>query len=852
MNNRLFSVEENSKTKVPWILLLIQAIIKHWLSLIFVVLIFIVFRMPHLSDLTVVIIQKEYHFVYIPLFYVAIIVMAILISYSYLVIDKAVAKREAKLQYKKAQDMLSDTNQPMAQPSAGNSDEHTIVDSTHTVVEDTNQSQKSRLETMRSSLSLQDSKEREILAKKPPVPVDESKYDASPSEVNKEGLSQPKSNKNSGSDDVTETPFAYMNRVFPKFLATFMILSIAFAVNDTIAELFGQPFVPSVVLWIILAVFLLLTHQDAANYIKKQLRWDSKSYWIPMTFIILSTLIIVALAFFNQKGTSRDVNSLFVSMFFLALLFFTLNVSYNTRILRIKKKYLEPVVIFFFILALVLYLVVAISPSSTLNTVTPMVILMLCLVGIYVIFLVFQYLGAKSGWPILTLVFSGAIFLTILFAKNSKFKHYEVTNTKTENAAADRMDLDTYVDLWFKERAEKIAASPGKFPIIMVSAEGGGSRAGHWAFLVHSYLYEQDEAYFKDYLFSMTGASGGSVGSNIFYTQAYEHRNDYQKTRFRTKTSEDLRYKASEFYNNDFISSSIAGLLGRDLFASITNFSWFKDRGALTELEWEAAYDSIFNPSILGRSYLDIMPKQDAYFVPPIMVTTTTHVQSGAQYIMSPVKFEPNVANEMQFKDLLKEYQDKYPDTTMIKRSTAMLLTARFPYLSPNGRVTGIGQFGDGGYYDNVGGLVTRRLEQAILKKLNAVDSLKAKCDIRHLIIWNSRSNDFDECSDLVCKCKPKVDYNSQLLTPALMVINATFAPADEFVESYPKDFLVESKRTPIPIDGAKASDTSCDNMYRPLIPLGRYMSKASVLSLEARLQSDEVKTKLDNLLKQE
>ena len=796
------ATNSNKTQNEPWLRLLAEVISKHWLALIFVILISIVFRMQHLSDLTVVVIQLERHTLVMLALYAAIIVLAVLISYGQLVEINLCKKRKG------TDKKVVNTNQVQEKKT-----------------------KRQKLKGFAIKLNPQDSMEASL--KQHP-------------------------NQQSGQIAQEESSRDYVFRVYPKFLATFMIISIAFTVEQTHRELYGGGITWRNSILFIALLLVAFTNPNLSSFVKTKLKWKFDHSWFPIVIIVLSLVVIIILGINNRGGSQSDIRHLFWSMMCLAMIFFTFSISYNKRLLKFKELVITPIIYILIISMLFIYINMFISPElDALKKLTPIVILLVCLIGLYTIFTVLTLIGRSCKFPILTIIFFGAIMLTIVTAKNQNFKHYEVTAVETIIQPDDRMDLDAYVEAWIATRYDAIAAATKKkpFPIVLVSAEGGGSRAGHWAWLVHSYLYEQNKKYFDEHLFSITGASGGSVGSNIFYAQAYENRNKNDSEIFKldnpipinSEKTNHIFYKASDFYQKDYISSSIAGLLGRDLAASIFNFSGFLDRGRITELEWERESERLFNNKALSQPYLNIMPKETDTFIPPIMVTTTTHVQTGRLFVISPVKLEPNNFNEPQFQDLLGQYAEHHTDS-MITRSSAMLLTARFPYLSPNGRITCIGQFGDGGYYDNIGGVVTQRLEQALVKALDRSDLCK-KYRIKHLIIKNNPSTCFSECQKEDCK-EEVVNYESQLVSPAKMVINATFSPADEFVDAHSPEYRVESKRTLINLDdSAKALTTNCDDRFRPLIPLGRYLSMDAVYSLEVRLNKAPVKNQLDSLL---
>jgi hypothetical protein len=91
-----------------------------------------------------------------------------------------------------------------------------------------------------------------------------------------------------------------------------------------------------------------------------------------------------------------------------------------------------------------------------------------------------------------------------------------------------RPTLDAYTLMWLQRHQDAIDSLPAfvHYPALFVLADGGASRSGYWAAAVMDYLHTHtmyDEAmrnsYFSQYLFCLSGASGGSVGNGSFVAQ---------------------------------------------------------------------------------------------------------------------------------------------------------------------------------------------------------------------------------------------------------------------------------------------------------------------------------------------
>ncbi|MEO6832022.1 MAG: hypothetical protein ABI378_06740, partial [Chitinophagaceae bacterium] len=144
--------------------------------------------------------------------------------------------------------------------------------------------------------------------------------------------------------------------------------------------------------------------------------------------------------------------------------------------------------------------------------------------------------------------------------------HWARSIKDTKVNYSQRMDLDSYMHAWLHQpgRAEKITGST-HYPVFIVLADGGASRSGYWTALVLSHLTAKTAAGaepFLDHLLCLSGASGGSVGHATFLAAlAHPELRKEEISRLDTVTT--------NFLGHDFLSFTIARMLGPDLAASI-------------------------------------------------------------------------------------------------------------------------------------------------------------------------------------------------------------------------------------------------------------------------------------------
>lgn len=758
-----------------WIKTILSVMKNHFFSILIIVLVYIMFwHLPQIKDLLAIIIQEEHHVWQMILFFASLSVLALLISNLAAILDNTTAKKGITVNpigFIKAMSNISDDKK----------DKH-LRNNKYTIAK----------------------------------------------------------------DGYNETLRDYIERMLPKVLGTLLIVITAFGVNNIYKELvsdgahilFGKTKI-NIGFWLVLLLLLISLSKKVSNFISNKFNNMDKGGYLPFLFLLMSLGTIGILGMKNKQGADDDIRNLFWATILLAISFFLVSVSYNKRIAKLKLSFGVFITLLITAIVVLFYMMMFFYPKDV-QVINPLSIVLINLIAYFSIISLLLIIGKRKGKSILTRILIVLVILGGYTASKGNFTHYEVSNVTAVHKVKDRITLKEYTRLWLDERRPSIVKdSLKKFPVIFVSAEGGGSRAGLWSFLVHSYLHENHPDYFDKYLFSLTGASGGGVGNAMFFTAAHQHK-FYKKQLnlvYTKKDSAKFTYKASTVYNANYLSSSVAALLGRDLIISLTDCCDKDDRGKLVENEWEKNYNKVFKidgTSFIGNDFLSIMPQlKGKEKVMPLLMMNTTHLQSGQRSIVSPVNFRGNKYMK-GFRDFLHNYTKHNLKDSIIKISTSMLLNARFPFLSPVAKVKGIGQYGDAGYYDNIGGAVTRGLENAFIEVLNepVYHSLKDKISIRHLVIANREA------------VKEAPLNETQLVAPLKMILGATFSHPKE-LKNANSEFLVESARTYIYTNKKETKDS-----IKPILPLGRFLSVNAIRSLEKRLKNEvEVTSVLDKLV---
>ena len=267
---------------------------------------------------------------------------------------------------------------------------------------------------------------------------------------------------------------------------------------------------------------------------------------------------------------------------------------------------------------------------------------------------------------------------------------------ESTNEYSKRPDLKTYLERWVNDpiRANILAQnSITEFPVFFVLADGGASRSGYWTAGLLSKLHDTsstgtaNDSYFQQHLLGLAGASGGSVGNISFLSALVAQRKHPQFKTWELSTN---------FLKTDFFTHTLARLLGPEFVKCLVN-PLFDDRAEALEksMEYPGSVElkSKIIPNIMSGDINQLFVRDG--FTPPIFCINTTRMQDGTPAIIS------NIRDESVFEGR-KDVLNLLPCDEGMRISTAIVLGARFPYLSPAGRIKDQ-YFVDGGYFDNSG-----------------------------------------------------------------------------------------------------------------------------------------------------
>jgi predicted chitinase len=436
----------------------------------------------------------------------------------------------------------------------------------------------------------------------------------------------------------------------------------------------------------------------------------------------------------------------------------------------------------------------------------------------------------KRGIPLLPLVFGSLAALTAL----SGCDDHELRPPAGPLASDGRMSAASAFHGWLTQPSRIAeAARLGRYPVFIVTAQGGGIYAAHNAARFLSRMQDLCPG-FRQHLFAISSVSGGSVGAATF--AAALHADDVlpngkpvsgQQTcdliaQFLAGTAHaqdldvpgSIERRVASVLKTDFVSPLAAGFLFSDFTQLFVPFPVrFFDRARFLEYTFENAGDGMLNSSkaISGLPNL-LRADFQSHWTPdnnmPALLLNTTDVGSGKRVVISPFDIDPTHPKDANLCTLARLTRSK-DDATVVTSQTihmplsaAAFASARFPWVTPAATVTLTNdcitanpraRLVDGGYVENSG------IETAL-------DLIKQVKDLAH------------EKPDL-----PKSDIY------LLSLANKDFDDHGRFwfgelMEPIRAMFSTQSSRTSIALNRAKDSDLlkADDGTSAPLPSFGR------------------------------
>lgn len=393
-------------------------------------------------------------------------------------------------------------------------------------------------------------------------------------------------------------------------------------------------------------------------------------------------------------------------------------------------------------------------------------------------------LFSRYGSPVAVISMLITVVVTLNLVDQGLWKRREFTHSTVQwNAAAgDRTDaediktqrnipkLRTALREWLTIRRPAIDAyyASGKtFPIFFASAQGGGIYAAFHPAITLARLTDACPELAR-HLFGMSSVSGGSLGAAIFaesiralpelplYSASSPQKGCTDRGAPSPENTQVETY-VSQFFNTDLLSPVVVSALIFDVPSmAIPQLRFGYDRARALENGVEAAWKKLREPrSDVGMSapfYGRWSPSGTA----PALFMATTGVNFGVPVLLSQIDFSRSQLvtrprkgaasgaggqKMVEESETLKRVREQFaqsgetvqvsianvldfrPDL-QLTMSTAAILSARFPFVTPPGIIgantkirpaplyqnTQYLELTDGGFYDNSGGATAREV----------------------------------------------------------------------------------------------------------------------------------------------
>ncbi len=336
----------------------------------------------------------------------------------------------------------------------------------------------------------------------------------------------------------------------------------------------------------------------------------------------------------------------------------------------------------------------------------------------------------RFGIPIVTLVIvAGLAFQFAGWNDNHRFRHGKDT--------VQRASLDEAFADWIGSRKDAAAYSGREYPVYIVTAEGGGIYAAQHAARVLSRIQDLCPN-FAQHIFAASTVSGGSLGTAVFTALAQKRARNAEPQACKEAyqpVSGSLEAEAESLLAHDFLSPLVWATFFPDFVQRFLPFPIYAfDRAATLEKNFEYVWDArLGGDNPFRNSFFSLCgPGSRACgkdeVAAPALLLNTTNVETGAQMILSPLYLGQTYILGTGF---LEDFYRKSAEISQLPLSTAIGLSARFPWILPVGwydftvpapldtaeppqerRMT----FVDGGYYEGSGVATAENLTQYLLK----------------------------------------------------------------------------------------------------------------------------------------
>ncbi|SHN38532.1 hypothetical protein [Chitinophaga sp. CF418] len=386
------------------------------------------------------------------------------------------------------------------------------------------------------------------------------------------------------------------------------------------------------------------------------------------------------------------------------------------------KKYKENSDLYIFLLGVHIALVFALFFYHTISEFAPeSILLYIFSLNIFFIDFVAYLINVSNRRKFIAMVLG--ILIIALYALsdsvNLNLVHYTL-DACSDSIGWKNINRATF-EVKYKMLKDDMDKTPATvpYPIILVAGEGGGSRAGMWFSqnMINFDYYTRGE--FRKHIFSISTVSGSSVGLSTLFAF-------WQQNGTATDVDSSWLHLPSMVYKNNFVGSSISGLLFTDLWKALLPLDISSDDRNSELQNEEALYTQQACNEISGGKSTDMILKKNfmSFFYNrdkngltlrvdrPLVFINTCRSNDGRRGIFSPVKLSNDYFNDAI--DIIGYlYEDSICDFSgrkihgSLKKNISLVQACNtselFPLFSAPAYIDSLGNFVDGGYHENSG-----------------------------------------------------------------------------------------------------------------------------------------------------
>jgi hypothetical protein len=269
-----------------------------------------------------------------------------------------------------------------------------------------------------------------------------------------------------------------------------------------------------------------------------------------------------------------------------------------------------------------------------------------------------------------------------------------------EDRVVERKAVDEAFDDWLASRKDRAAyeAAGRPYPVYIVAAEGGGLYA---AYLTAQFLTRMQDLCpgFAHHVFSVSSVSGGSLGAGVFAGLIANQEKSAESAPCKAAVAGapgPLETQARSILTTDFLAPAVWGALFPDFLQRFIPKSLpALDRALLLEAAFEQGWKAPGPVNPMARGLFDLCGKAMGDCLggsTPLLAFNVTNVETGLQMVLSPLDLTPVGSNVDPSLPTSRKVYDFFGvagiEPFSVQLSTAVGLSARFPWLSPPGWFT--------------------------------------------------------------------------------------------------------------------------------------------------------------------